>query len=286
MYILSFDVGIKHLAYCLFYLDEAPKTRSKKCPYSIKQWDIIDLCNTKTYKCMYNKCGKNASVYKNEEYYCKLHAKKHNNFMLTDETLKMKPAKLKKKSLFDLKQIVNTYSIKIEEKAKKSDYIKAILEYIDLKCFQPIEKTNASDFNLVSLGINMKDAFEKLFSEFEIEHVLIENQISPIANRMKCIQGMMTQYFIMKGIENIEFISSANKLKPFIDKKKTTYAERKKIGITVTRRLVNEKAFLDKWKELFNNHKKKDDLADSFLQGLWYLRENEEIEDVEIFKMK
>ena len=270
MYILSFDVGIKHLAYCLFYLDEAPKTRSKKCPYSIKQWDIIDLCNTKTYKCMYNKCGKNASVHKNEEYYCKLHAKKHNNFMLTDETLKMKPAKLKKKSLFDLKQIVNTYNIKTEEKAKKSDYIAAILEYIDLKCFQPIEKTNASDFNLVSLGINMKDAFEKLFSEFEIEHVLIENQISPIANRMKCIQGMMTQYFIMKNCFSIEYVSSSNKLKGFTTKN-MNYKQRKQYSIDMTKQIIQNNPVLQSWTPFFGEHKKKDDLADSYLQGLWFI---------------
>ena len=271
MYILSFDVGIKHLAYCLFYLDEAPKTRSKKCPYSIKQWDIIDLCNTKTYKCMYNKCGKNASVYKNEEYYCKLHAKKHNNFMLTDETLKIKQAKLKKKSLFDLKQIVNTYNIKTEEKAKKSDYIAAILEYIDLKCFQPIEKTNASDFNLVSLGINMKDAFEKLFSEFEIEHVLIENQISPIANRMKSIQAMMTQYFIMTDCNDIHYISSINKLKVF---KETTnnYKERKKLSIEKTIELLKDDPINHNWIDFFQTHKKKDDLADAFLQFYYMLK--------------
>ena len=190
--------------------------------------------------------------------------------MLTDETLKIKPAKLKKKSLFDLKQIVNTYNIKTEEKAKKSDYIAAILEYIYLKCFQPIEKTNASDFNLVSLGINMKDAFEKLFSEFEIEHVLIENQISPIANRMKCLQGMMTQYFIMKNCFSIEYVSSSNKLKGFTTKN-MNYKQRKQYSIDMTKQTIQNNPILHGWIPFFGEHKKKDDLADSYLQGLWFI---------------
>ena len=69
-----------------------------------------------------------------------------------------------------------------------------------------------------------------------------------------------------------QFISSSNKLKPFIDKKKTTYAERKKLGISITKRLVNEKSFLSVFQDLFNASKKKDDLADCFLQGIWYLK--------------
>ena len=50
----------------------------------------------------------------------------------------------------------------------------------------------------------------------DITHVVIENQLSPIANRMKTIQGMLAQYFIMID-ENIDiqFISSSNKLKQF-----------------------------------------------------------------------
>ena len=40
-----------------------------------------------------------------------------------------------------------------------------------------------------------------------ITHVFIENQISPIANRMKTIQGMLAQYFIMKS--NIDWRGEA-----------------------------------------------------------------------------
>ena len=89
---------------------------------------------------------------------------------------------------------------------------------------------------------------------------------------MNCIQGMISQYFIMKNMNNIKFISAANKLKPFIGNKKTTYSERKKTGVEITQKLLLMKD--DNNIEMFNKHKKKDDLADCFLQGIWYFIEN------------
>ena len=51
---------------------------------------------------------------------------------------------------------------------------------------------------MVTLGKNMKGVFDEIMCDVSgIEIVLIENQISPIANRMKTIQGMIMQYFIM-----------------------------------------------------------------------------------------
>jgi hypothetical protein len=47
------------------------------------------------------------------------------------------------------------------------------------------------------------------------------------------------------------------------------YAARKKEGIKITHSIITEKH--TKWLPHFNQHKKKDDLADSFLQGNWYL---------------
>ena len=88
------------------------------------------------------------------------------------------------------------------------------------------------DYSLIDIGIAMlRDKLDKLdtFIFSDIDLILIENQISPIANRMNCITGDDNQYFIMKDMKNIQFISAANKLKPFIGNKKTTYCERKKI---------------------------------------------------------
>ena len=105
----------------------------------------------------------------------------------------------------------------------------------------------------------------------DIDLVLIENQISPIANRMKTIQGMIAQYLIMRGIKNIIFYSAINKLKTFIGSDKTSYSERKHLSISYTSQIITKNNLLNDWLTFFNSHKKKDDLADSFLQGLSYL---------------
>ena len=39
----------------------------------------------------------------------------------------------------------------------------------------------------------------------------------------------------------------------------------------MTRKIINESNFLNKWMDIFNKHSKKDDLADSFLQARWYI---------------
>lgn len=142
-----------------------------------------------------------------------------------------------------------------------------------------IKKKKAEKENLVSLGKNMKDIFDKLLIDVSgIEIVLIENQISPIANRMKTLQGMIMQYFIMHDLDKIEMISSQNKLKVFdyyVKKIKETqgnsYSVRKKLGIGLTEYILELNKDWGRYKYLFIG-KKKDDLADSFLQGLYYIK--------------
>ena len=68
-------------------------------------------------------------------------------------------------------------------------------------------------------------------------------------------------------------MSSENKLKMFEDRK-ASYSERKKLGITKTNEIINANSSMSMsdWDTIFNKHKKKDDLADSFLQGLYYIQ--------------
>ena len=106
----------------------------------------------------------------------------------------------------------------------------------------------------------LKDHFSSL------THVIIENQISRIAMRMKSLQGMIAQYFIDIDCPEIKFVSSKNKLKLFIDKQKTTYKERKIFAIQHTTILLNKYSLPQA--NFFKQHNKKDDLADSFLQLL------------------
>ena len=83
---------------------------------------------------------------------------------------------------------------------------------------------------------------------------------------------MITQYFIIKSnIAHIEFISAANKLKNCQEEEKLSYSDRKKTGIKNCLEIINDNLNYSEWNNYFNKHKKKDDLADSFLQLLWYI---------------
>ena len=87
------------------------------------------------------------------------------------------------------------------------------------------KKVTAGETDLLSIGKNLKIELNKLDTLDNIDVVFIENQISPIANRMKTIQGMLAQYFIMTNDNiSIEFVSSSHKLKQF-DKDKNSYKE-------------------------------------------------------------
>ena len=63
--ILSFDVGIIHLAYCLF--------TKENNNWKILEWGNIDLTNRNDTKCH---CGLKASYTHNDNFYCKVHSKK------------------------------------------------------------------------------------------------------------------------------------------------------------------------------------------------------------------
>jgi hypothetical protein len=97
---------------------------------------------------------------------------------------------------------------------------------------------------------------------------------------MKTVQGMIAQYFIMKDTnQRIEFFSSANKLKQFEDKKEgkggkevTSYSDRKKMGVTKCLELLQEDSSNSSLIEYFNSHKKKDDLADCYLQACAFIK--------------
>ena len=80
--------------------------------------------------------------------------------------------------------------------------------------------------------------FNETFSNLDFDYILIENQIGPLALRMKSLQGMIMQHFIEKNQINIIAVNSINKLKDFLGNKKTTYSERKKEGINICRECI------------------------------------------------
>ena len=260
MNILSIDVGIKNLALCLFNIESKEK-------YKLLDWNVVNLCNEVNITC---ECGNKATYKFDNIYSCKKHIKRHNKVIIPKD---LEIQKLKKLKISELRKLLEEKEIMFDKTHSKIlllDYVKNYLESIYFTPFS--NKVNTNDLSLIEIGINMREKLDEIYNNMKIDTVIIENQISPIANRMKTLQGMLAQYFIMKDVIDIHFISASNKLKDYVCKK-TTYSERKSKGIEICEELlINNENFSDNL-EMFNTHKKKDDLADCFLQGIWFLKD-------------
>jgi hypothetical protein len=268
MKILSIDVGIKNLAYCLFELTNPDE-------FSILKWDVINLStDAPTSKCcVFDKlkcCNKPAKFMKTNTCFCLKHAKKQKNYLFP--TAEMKPAFINKQKVAQLFDLAIKFKVFYAEPINKIQLIHLINNHLKETVLDPVnQKINASSIDLVTIGTHIKNKFNNLFAlDGIIDYVIIENQISPIANRMKTIQGMIAQYCIMRepAATSIQFVSASNKLKN-VDGKKATYAERKKLGVKKCLEIISEKC--QTRVDFFQSHKKKDDLSDSFLQGVWFM---------------
>ena len=269
MKILSIDVGIKNLAFCLF-------EKSENSDYfKITKWDTVNISEQETHNCIAvdknGLCNKPSKFTKDNQCFCLKHAKKS---VFNIPALDLKSSFIKKQKIQKLNEIADKYKITYDKKTKKADIITLINDYSSKNFFQEVETKKAADVNLYNIGINIKTHFDKLFSEEGcIDYVIIENQIGPLAIRMKTIQGMLVQYFVMCHVEvkHVEFISASNKLKDCDLKDKSKYSDRKKLGIAKCLETITINSNYSNHIDYFNAHKKKDDLADSFLQGLWFL---------------
>jgi len=302
MKVISFDVGIKNMAYCILDHNENG--------VFIDSWGILNLMDDvpvsptcecmnipKSKKAIPKECGKKAKYRKNDKYYCEKHAKNCSQYMIP--TKEMTIPSLKKLKLNDLIQQGNKNLVFLNveniDKCKKAELLDILIEYYTKNCFEIItvkKKKTAGETDLISIGKEMKVQLNNIENIDTIDHVVIENQISPIATRMKTVQGMLAQYFIMLNDQtNIEFVSSSHKLKQFseikIDNREhcnentqntqntgqinANYKKHKKDGVYYCSLMIDANDNLNRWKDSLNT-KKKDDLADSFLQGIWYLK--------------
>jgi hypothetical protein len=163
--------------------------------------------------------------------------------------------------------------LSIDVGIKNLAYIVYDKDIVEWKVIELCDKTqNASKLNMIDVGKKLFDALETI--HHPIDQIIIENQIGQNAIRMKMLQGMITLYYISKGLTNIHYWNAGNKLKRFI-KTKTTYSQRKKMSVKITRDILVS-AFASQ-QTYFETHKKKDDLADCFLQLLDFLTKQEKL---------
>ena len=200
---------------------------------AILDWDVVDLTLSK--KCF--KCAKMAIVTGEFGAACKTHR----------PVFKTTGAKKE-----ELETLCKKFDLKIgskEEMAKQLTLFK---------------KSTPFTSTTVSRGRELCNAYTR-FDAHKIDVVLLENQM---AAKMAVVQGMLLQHWVQKGVETIEIVSPVQKLKTLPKSAKETYAMRKKASVERTRELLTK---LGCSADLFEKHKKKDDLADTFLQAVWYV---------------
>jgi len=115
MKILSIDVGIKNLAFCLLESNIIDDDINKNSfnDFKIMKWDTINLTEfEKTFCCEFEKkckCMKPIKYKKNSSYYCLKHAKKQNLIIPTQElTMKF----INKQKIPILIELAENYNIK------------------------------------------------------------------------------------------------------------------------------------------------------------------------------
>jgi hypothetical protein len=270
--ILSWDVGIKHLAYNLSeYVED---TETHKINLTIIQWGIINLS---LEKCSF--CDKDGFYDYEEKYYCMDHCKKLRN-----------------------KHFCNVE--KCYDKAKYNIDVELTNKYM---CEKHGPKLYSNDLETQSLKVKLIEKLDLM--KFEpFVYLLIENQPTFKNPKMKAIADTLYAWFLIRKIidektllvNNIKLISPGRKNKLFspdikleikeetneetkeenITKTKLTYKDGKKKSIDLTLSLITEE-----WKLFLNEYSKKDDLADCLLQGYSFYTDLIEEKQKEIRKI-
>ena len=308
----SFDIGIKNMAVCIFEIHTGATT--------IQKWEVLNLMNVEsapnhTCNCPLKSakknapeklCNKKAKYGKHNKTYCEKHAQSA-EWLIPDKSFS--PATLKKHTYEELITITQKYKI-FENKdlgkivfekpqppksipTTKKGLLEKIIPFFEENTYKVLaapKKKTANNTDLISIGRNLTRLLDAIpeMTDGTITHVILENQIGILANRMKTIQGMLAQYFIMRGRPDIhiEFVSSSNKLKDLANTKETenNYKQHKKDGIFFCKQFLEKNGELGLWYHVLETTKR-DDLADCFLQGIWYLKREKIITYAEDLKI-
>ena len=340
--ILSFDIGIKNLAYCFLSNENTENV--------ILDWRVIDLmqnpeippsslpiarctcsvgnvpkkkqstvapnsfgnevtCRVSDWRLGCAKaplprvCGKVAKFTHTgtQDFYCETHAKSHstptNGWLIPKKVFER--SKLNSLNRERLEALILGYKIPVAAAPKptKKIFVDLLCEHYQRVCFQTVGANgmegangtsaapilNSKQTDLITLGRNMILHLDKqtMLHEQPPTHVILENQISTVASRMKTVQGELTMYFLMRFPEaHIEFISSKNKLKGYEPpsdasaslpmNQNAKYKQHKHDAVLYTQQWMNKHPKMKVWEPYMLESKKKDDLCDCFLQGMWY----------------
>ena len=289
MRFLSWDIGIKNLAFCLL--------EYKNDTSQIIDWDVINLFEEKpkeiefpciSYQKNGNKCSRKSVKYDSVSFqcYCKVHSKN-----------------IPEKMLLEVKNITCCHILK----TKKTRCQKKI-KYVTDNPFIGYCEThkNHGDINNLSLiskpkkiKNDLSDISERLILELDnrkhfldVDYILIENQPAFKNPKMKSIQMIVYTYFLIRSKIDLEkknqkilFLMASNKLKVNLQteedknsiiqnihyKYKDKYKRHKELAKSYCQYFLD--LYLDeKWLQEYNNHKKKDDMADTYLMNIYQIQ--------------
>lgn len=247
MKVLSIDVGIKNLACCLFSVvgDQV----------DILKWDVLNIMGapgedmaiaeqraSDVVQCAIIRPGKKkgapgcpctkAAIYmtpgKDGSPRCMAHAKKESGAIMP--TADLKPSAIKRCNLTQLCELADKYQISYTRPIKKAALAAMLGDYAEATCMRPIlpsesegaaaippKGPNARQICMVKLGRHLKQHLDVFLEGHWVDYVAIEKQMTA---RMKCVQCMIAQYFIMGAggcgaggsQTTVAFVSATHKL--------------------------------------------------------------------------
>ena len=241
MKLISFDVGLRNLAFCIM---EGTSRKNLK----ILHWDLIDVMAEGSEAGIKNcfKCKKVASWTWDDKFACRLHKGKSQT-----------KSALGKKTIEQLKKESD------QEFKTKKEYVDYIYSKNPVwkRCVKSCKAGSVVDLApLISTALTSRTSIWNGATK-----VIFEQQPD---KRMLAVQGMMHMWFVCHGYE-VKGISATHKLTNITTLEDSTksYKGRKKTGIIHASTLCPT----EEWKTYLLKHPKKDDLADAFLQGLWFM---------------
>ena len=296
---LAWDIGIKNLAYNICEYND------KDNSYKILHWEVINLTEDTSKKkeinthlcCKIMKkkngdliCNKKATFYNLEDSckYCKTHSKSIKNKNNIVEISKIgcahimtngnnKGIKCNKKITYNTeKEFVGYCSVH----AKKYD-----------NCIKIVKKKKDNQNELEKISLKLIEELDKREYLLDVDCITIENQPAMKNPKMKSIQMIIYSYFLMRARIDLKkedlrimFLLATNKLKVEFDlsskneitnevnnKHKDKYKRRKECAMKYAEYFIKDKKYQidNKWLDIFISHKKKDDLADTFLMNVY-----------------
>jgi len=169
----------------------------------------------------------------------------------------------------------------IETTENKENALNTVINDWGILCLKSHDDPKKMDLNVISR--KLIELLNDKFDNVDFQTVLIENQPCMKNPTMKSIQMILYTFFVMHSyLEgrtiDIKFVSASNKLK--VKHKtdvshittKSKYLQNKKFVVEYAKNYLElTRNINEKWIDLFNKEKKKDDWADAYCQAIHFI---------------